>query len=71
MRTSKGTAGTSGCGTPNVMWKLNFCTDSNSTVSITWSVPVCRLTQVAGIVYALSPSTREKGGTEKYIENHC
>jgi len=72
MRTAKETAGTYECGTPNVMWKLNFCTESNSTLSLTRSVPVCRLPQVVpGIVCALSPGAREKGGIESYIENHC
>jgi len=72
MRTAKGTAGTYECGTPTVMWKLNFGTESNSTVSITRSVPVCRLKQVVTVIAcALSPGTREKGGIENYIENHC
>jgi len=35
MRTAKGTAGTYECGTANVIWKLNFGTESKSTVSIT------------------------------------
>jgi len=72
MRTAKGTVGTYECGTANVMWKLNFGTESNNTVSITRSVPVFGLKQVVtGIVCALSPGTREKVGIENYIENHC
>jgi hypothetical protein len=48
--------------------EIELFTESNSTVSITRNVPVCRLTQVVpGIVCALSPGTREKGGTENEL----